>query len=52
MMIAMTAGAAATGTRSWLSAKRLAWLTPKRLRRVTIGLLAAALLASATLSGT
>jgi hypothetical protein len=53
MMGAMTAGAAATGTRSWLATRRWAWMTPVRLRRITIGLLIAALLASATvLSGT
>jgi hypothetical protein len=53
MMGAMTAGAAATGTRSWLATRRWAWLTPVRLRRLTIGLLVAALVASATvLSGT
>lgn len=53
MMGAMTAGAAATGTRSWLATRRWAWLTPVRLRRTTIGLLVAALVASATvLSGT
>jgi hypothetical protein len=53
MMGAMTAGAAATGTRSWLATRRWTWLTPVRLRRLTIGLLVAALVASATvLSGT
>jgi hypothetical protein len=53
MMGAMTAGAAATGTRSWLATRRWAWLTPVRLRRITIGLLVVALVASATvLSGT
>jgi hypothetical protein len=53
MMGAMTAGAAATGTRSWLATRRWAWMTPVRLRRITIGLFVAALVASATvLSGT
>ena len=53
MMGAMTAGAAATGTRSWLATRRWAWVTPVRLRRITMGLLVAALVASATvLSGT
>jgi hypothetical protein len=53
MIGAMTAGAAATGTRSWLATRRWAWLTPVRLRRITIGLLVVALVASATvLSGT
>jgi hypothetical protein len=48
MMGAMTAGAAATGTRSWLATRRWAWLTRVRLRRLTIGLLVGALVASAT----
>jgi hypothetical protein len=53
MMGAMTAGAAATGTRSWLATRRWAWLTRVRLRRLTIGLLVGALVASAkVLSGT
>ena len=52
MMGAMTAGAAASGTRSWLATRRWAWLTPVRLRRITIALLSGALVASATvLSG-
>ena len=53
MMAAATAAAGATGMRSWLAARRYDWLTPARLRRITICLLGAALLASATLvSGT
>jgi hypothetical protein len=52
MMGAMTAGAAASGTRSWLATRRWAWLTPERMRAVTVALLVAALVASATvLSG-
>jgi hypothetical protein len=52
MMGAMTAGAAASGTRSWLATRCWAWLTPGRLRAVTVALLVAALAASATvLSG-
>jgi hypothetical protein len=49
MLNAMAATAGATGARSWLGAKRFSWLTPKRLRMVTVALIAAALLASATL---
>lgn len=49
MVNAMAATAGATGVRSWLGTKRFSWLTPKRLRVVTIVLMAAALLASATL---
>jgi hypothetical protein len=51
MMGAMTAGAGATGIRAWLALRRPGWLTPRRLRVVTIVLLAGALVASATLVG-
>jgi hypothetical protein len=52
MMGAMTAGATASGARSWLATRRWAWLTPARLRHITYALLGAALVASATvLSG-
>jgi hypothetical protein len=52
MMGAMSASAAATGTRSWLATRRWAWLTPQWLRRITFGLIGAALILSATvLSG-
>jgi hypothetical protein len=52
MMGAMSAGAAVTGTRSWLATRRWAWLTPERLRHVTIALVVAGLALSATvLSG-
>ncbi|HEY0361285.1 MAG TPA: hypothetical protein VGC83_03330 [Solirubrobacteraceae bacterium] len=48
----MTAGAAASSTRGWLATRQWAWLTPERLRAVTVALLVAALVASATvLSG-
>jgi hypothetical protein len=50
-MGAMAAGAAASGTRAWLAAWKPAWLTPARLRRITVALLGAGLLASATLLG-
>lgn len=46
---AMTAGAAASGTRAWLAARAPTWLTPRRLRTVTVTLLGAALLLSASL---
>jgi hypothetical protein len=51
MATAATAGAAATGIRSWLAARSPHWLTPERLRRLTIGLVVAAVAATATLSG-
>ncbi|MDP9345738.1 MAG: hypothetical protein M3P44_08435 [Actinomycetota bacterium] len=35
---AMVAAVGATGARSWLQNARLTWLTPRRLRRVTVGL--------------
>ncbi len=51
MMAAMTSVAAASGTRSWLARKRAEWLTPRRLRYMTVGLFAIAVLVSGTLSG-
>jgi hypothetical protein len=49
MMGAMTAGAGATGARSWLATRRWSWLTPQRLRHITFGLLTVALIAASTL---
>jgi hypothetical protein len=49
MFTAMTSTAAASGIRSWLHTRRYEWLSPERMRRITIGLVAAALIASATL---
>ncbi len=49
MMGAVTAGAGATGARSWLATRRWSWLTEQRLRRITVALLATALVAAATL---
>jgi hypothetical protein len=46
MIGAMSTGAAATGTRSFLASRHFSWLTPKRMRLVTASLLGAALLAS------
>jgi hypothetical protein len=46
MMAASTAAAGATGIRAWLAAKRFSWLTPARLRAVTITLIAVALITS------
>jgi hypothetical protein len=49
---AMTAAAGATGARSWLQAQHLTWLTPRRMRGVTVGLCVAALgVSSVGLSG-
>lgn len=35
----MAATAGASGLRAWLQAQHLTWLTPRRMRAVTIGLL-------------
>jgi hypothetical protein len=51
MMGAMTATASATGVRAWLASRRWSWLTPKRMRAATIGLLTAALIVSAVAFG-
>jgi hypothetical protein len=51
MMGAMGAGAGATGTRAWLAHRGFRWLTPRRMRAITLALLAAALLVASTLSG-
>jgi hypothetical protein len=49
---AMVAASAATGLRTWLQAHHLGWLTPRRLRALTIvALCAAALVASVGFSG-
>jgi hypothetical protein len=49
MMGAMTAGAAATGARSWLAARQPRWLTPRRLRAITAALIVAAVVAAGAL---
>jgi hypothetical protein len=49
MATAMTAVGAASGTRAYLGSRRYTWLTPMRLRAITILLAIAAVLASATL---
>jgi hypothetical protein len=46
-MSAMGSMAAANGTRAFLGGRKVRWLTPKRLRTVTVVLFSAALLASA-----
>jgi hypothetical protein len=42
----MAAASAASGLRTWLQTHNLGWLTPKRLRAVTIGAMCAAGLVS------
>jgi len=50
---AIAAAAGANGARAWLQAHHLTWLTPSRLRTLTITLFVAALLVSTvTFSGT
>lgn len=49
MVGAMTAGAAATGSRAWLAAYSPRWLTAARLRAVTVTLLGVAFVLSAGL---
>jgi hypothetical protein len=46
---AMTAVGAASGARAYLNQRRFLWLTPRRLRVITIALVVTALVASATL---
>jgi hypothetical protein len=43
---AILAASAATGTRSWIAARGFVWMTPRRLKRVTVALLGAALAVS------
>ncbi|HEX4838244.1 MAG TPA: hypothetical protein VFV03_06970 [Solirubrobacteraceae bacterium] len=42
----MAAASAASGFRSWLQARRTGWLTPRRVRALTIGAMCAAGLVS------
>jgi hypothetical protein len=42
----MAAASAATGFRSWLQNHRFGWLTPKRMRALTLGAMCAAGLVS------
>jgi hypothetical protein len=49
---AIAAMAGANGARSWLQARHLTWLTPRRMRAATVALFAVAtLFASVGLSG-
>ena len=42
MASAATVAAGATGLRAWLAAARFRWMTPLRLKRVTVALFALA----------
>lgn len=49
---AMAAASAATGLRTWLQTHHLGWLTPRRLRTITVGaMIVAALVSSLGMSG-
>ena len=51
MIGAMGATAGASGMRSYVAARHFSWMTPKRMRAMTIALAIAAVLGSATLGG-
>ena len=51
MMGAMGATAGANGARAWLGTRHFKWLTPARKRRVTIALMATAVLGSGLIKG-
>ena len=51
MASAMTFGATASGTRSFIAARHFAWVKPRRLRAITFALVAGALVASALFVG-
>jgi hypothetical protein len=42
----MAATAGASGARAWLQAQHLTWLTPRRMRAATLGLVTAAVVVS------
>lgn len=46
MIGAMTTGAAATGTRSYIASRHFSWMTPRRMKMITATLLGSALFAS------
>jgi hypothetical protein len=46
VMCAMTAAAGATGARTWLQNSHATWLTPRRMRVATIGVMSAAVVGS------
>jgi len=46
MATAMTAGAATTGIRAWVATRAPRWLTPTRLKRLTVVLMVGGVLAA------
>ncbi len=51
MMTAATTVGAASGFRAWLGQRKADWLTPRRLRYLTISLMTIAVLVAGTLNG-
>jgi hypothetical protein len=51
MMTAMGATGSAAGIRSFIAAKHFSWVTPKRLKAITLALIVASLLVSALFVG-
>lgn len=51
MVAAMGVGATASGTRAYVAAKHFSWVTPRRLKAITMTLIASALVASALVFG-
>jgi hypothetical protein len=43
VMCAMTAAAGATGARTWLQNSHATWLTPRRMKAATIGVMSVAI---------
>jgi hypothetical protein len=50
MAAAMTTGAAATGVRAGLAARSPRWLTPRRLRSITVALVLSGVIAAGVLA--
>jgi hypothetical protein len=51
MIGAMSTGAAATGTRSYIATRHFSWMTPRRMKLITASLLGSALFASSFIFG-
>jgi hypothetical protein len=51
MTTAMAAVGTASGLRAFIAGRRISWLTPRRMRGLTLVLAAGAVIASATLVG-
>jgi hypothetical protein len=51
MATAATVAGGASGLRAWLAAKGFSWLSPRRMKRLTLALGIVVILVSMTLSG-